>query len=48
MSKDEQSFLLVTRFPRRELSMAGTNQGQQSLLEVGIRQGQEQFIVETI
>jgi hypothetical protein len=48
MSKDEQSFRLVTRFPRRELSMAGTNQGQQSLLEVGIRQGQEQFIVETI
>jgi len=55
MNRDKHTFQLVTRFPRRELSLVGNqsensikNPGLLTLSEAGLQQGQEMFMVENL
>jgi hypothetical protein len=46
IGKDERTFRLVTRFPRRVFSM--DEHGSSALADAGIQQGQEMFMVELL
>jgi len=52
IKQNEQTFRLVTRFPRRELSLAGADHSSSNpeltLSEAGLQQGQEMFMVESL
>ncbi|KAG7364533.1 ubiquitin fusion degradation protein UFD1 [Nitzschia inconspicua] len=46
VNQNEDSFRLVTRFPRRELKMVDAR--DKTLAEVGLQQGQEMFLIENL
>jgi len=51
VKQNERTFRLVTRFPRRELSLANTSNSmdpESTLAQAGIQQGQEMFLVESL
>jgi len=51
VKQNERTFRLVTRFPRREISLADANNPadpESTLVQAGVQQGQEMFLVESL